>query len=192
MRWSLGFRLGLSRRSKCLWLGLAWRLVPGSILLLHRRLRHGSRLLRGRCRGRWCGRRRGGRRRCGWRSGADRGSERTRLEPRLRSRLQARLARGIGFDFADRFFQRQPLAGDIGFRKRRIDRAQLGNQRRACPLIESPACFTGTLAKPLDGAGYERLIVGHGMSLRSAPFIFILIKLQTDSASRSCPRAPGW
>jgi hypothetical protein len=87
---------------------------------------------------------------------------------------------------------REPLAGDVGFRKRRLDRAQLCDQRRARPLIESPACFTGTLAKPLDGAGYERLIVGHGMSLRSAPFIFIPIKPQTDSASGSYPRAPGW
>ena len=46
-------------------------------------------------------------------------------------------------------------------------------------------------AKTLDGTSNERLVVGHGMSLLSASFIFIPVTSRTDFASRWCPRAPG-
>ena len=40
-------------------------------------------------------------------------------------------------------------------------RAQLRDQRGARPLVERAACFAGVLAEPLDGAGDQRMIVGH-------------------------------
>jgi len=96
--------------------------------------------------------------------------QRPRLEARLGARLhagfEAGLARGVGLDLADRFFEPKPLPRDIGFRERRVHAAQLGDQRRAGPLVERAARLAGAFAKPLDGTRYERLIVGHGFSLR--------------------------
>ena len=42
-------------------------------------------------------------------------------------------------------------------------------KRGARPFIECPAGFPGALVKPFDGAGDERMIVGHYLSLRSPP-----------------------
>ena len=159
-----------------------------------RRLRRGT-LLSRRCRrlpgSKGWGRRRGLGRRCR-RSGTRRRPERARFESWFRARFHARLARGIGFHLADGLFERQPLSGDVRLRKRRIGRTQLRDKRGTRPLVERAAGFAGALAKPLDGTSNERLIVGHGMSLLSARFIFIPVKFRRDFASKSCPRVQGW
>ncbi len=104
---------------------------------------------------------------------------------RRRTRLGARSAHRLGFDLADRVFERQPLARDVRLRERRIDAAQLRHQGRARPLVERPASFAGAGAKAFDGAGDERVIVCHFTSLRLLPVFGsrkFHLKLQTDFA----------
>ena len=69
---------------------------------------------------------------------------------------------GFGFDLADGLFQRQPLAGDFGFVKRRLNAAQLRDQRGAGPLIERTAALAwGIGVQAGDGAGDQRVIISH-------------------------------
>jgi len=69
---------------------------------------------------------------------------------------------GFRFDFAHGFFQRQPLAGDLGFGKRRLNTAELGNQRGTGPLIERTTAFAGgTGIQSGDGASDQRVVIGH-------------------------------
>ena len=63
-------------------------------------------------------------------------------------RLGARAAGRFGFDLADRFLERQALARDFGFLQRRIDTAQLRDQRGARPLIERTPVLAGVLSSP--------------------------------------------
>src|SRR5258707_7093445 len=72
---------------------------------------------------------------------------------------------GLGFDLAHGLFQRQPLAGDFGFGKRRLDAAQLRDQRGAGPLIERTAALAGgTGVQSGNGAGNQRVIISHNDS----------------------------
>ncbi len=80
---------------------------------------------------------------------------------------------------------------DVGFRQRRLDRAQLRDQRGARPLVKRPAGLAGALAEPLDGAGNERLIVGHGLSLRSSSRHFHLLMLSNGFCIRMVSSRSG-
>ena len=84
-------------------------------------------------------------------------------------------ARGLRLDLADRLFEREPLAGDFGFLQRRIDAAQLRDQRRARPLIERTAGLAGVLFETGDGAGNQRVIVGHASCIGFASIVPIPI-----------------
>jgi hypothetical protein len=59
----------------------------------------------------------------------------------------AHALRRFGFNLADRFFKRQPLAGDVGFLKRRLNAAQLVDERHARAVIQgarfSPVFLSG-------------------------------------------------
>ena len=69
---------------------------------------------------------------------------------------------GLGFDLAHGLFQRQPLAGDFGFRQRRLHAAQLRDQRGARPLIERATALAGSTGiQSGDGAGDQRVVIGH-------------------------------
>ena len=69
-----------------------------------------------------------------------------RVAPRLLlAQLRARLARGIGLDLADRVFERQTFLGDLRFRERRLNGAQLCYKRRARPFIEGPPGLAAAL-----------------------------------------------
>lgn len=48
---------------------------------------------------------------------------------------------GFRLDLADGFFQRQTLAGDLGFGEGRLHAAQLGDQRGAGALIQGTPTF---------------------------------------------------
>jgi hypothetical protein len=71
------------------------------------------------------------------------------------------LAGGLGLDLADRFLERQPLAGDVRLVQRRRDAAQLRQQRRPGALIERAPILAAVLFETSDGAGDERVVVGH-------------------------------
>jgi hypothetical protein len=47
----------------------------------------------------------------------------------------------LGLDLAHRFLEREAFAGDIGLAQRRLDAAQLRDQRGARPLIQRAAAF---------------------------------------------------
>ncbi len=69
---------------------------------------------------------------------------------------------GLGLDLAHGFFQRQPLAGDFGFAQRRLDAAQLRDQRGARPLIKRAAALAGgTGVQSGNGAGDQRVVISH-------------------------------
>ena len=73
--------------------------------------------------------------------------------------------RGFGLDLADRFFEREALARDLGFGQRRIVHpAQLRDQSRARALIERATAFAGVLFETGDGLGDERIIIGHSLA----------------------------
>ena len=67
----------------------------------------------------------------------------------------------LNLDFADRLFQRQPFACDVGFVERRLDTAQLVDQRTARPLVKRTAVLAGVFLEAGDGAGDKRLIISH-------------------------------
>ena len=48
---------------------------------------------------------------------------------------------GFRLNLAYGLFQRQPLAGDFGFGERRLNAAQLGDQRGAGALIQRAPAF---------------------------------------------------
>ena len=73
---------------------------------------------------------------------------------------------GFRFDLAHGFFQRQPLAGDFGFGKRRLNAAQLCDQRGARPLIERTAALAWSIGvQACDGARDQRVIISHFSSI---------------------------
>ena len=115
-----------------------------------------------------------------------------RLRSLLCSRFVARLARRFRLDLADRLFERKALLGDIRLRERRLVGAQLRDQRVARPFVKRPASLPGAPVQPLHGAGDERMIVGHRLSLRSVAAIFTRFMSRTDSASGLCLRVPDW
>jgi hypothetical protein len=82
--------------------------------------------------------------------------------------LCARLAHRLGFDLADGIFQRQAFPGDLGFRERRIDTAQLRHQGRAGALVQRASGFGSIVAEAFYGTGNERVIICHSESLRLA------------------------
>ena len=102
------------------------------------------------------------------------------------------LSRRLSLDLADRLLEREPLARDVGFRQGRRHAAQLGDQRRARALVERTAVLAVVLLQTGDRAGYERVIIGHRVELTRSAFEILPFIARTDSASRSCPRAPGW
>ncbi len=76
-------------------------------------------------------------------------------------RLGAHALGGFRFQPADRVFQRQTLAGDIGFVERRFDTAQLVDQRRTRALIKRATVLARILVEACDGAGDQGIIVSH-------------------------------
>ncbi|GAA3841156.1 hypothetical protein GCM10022626_04920 [[Pseudomonas] carboxydohydrogena] len=56
-------------------------------------------------------------------------------------RVSSRAMSGFRLDLADGFFQRQALAGDLGFGEGRLHAAQLRDQRRAGTLIQGTPAF---------------------------------------------------
>src|SRR5207253_9179224 len=79
---------------------------------------------------------------------------------RLAGRL-GELARRLGLHLADRFLEREPLARDVRLVERRRHPAQLRQQGRARALVERTAVLAAVLFETGDGAGDERIIVGH-------------------------------
>ena len=76
---------------------------------------------------------------------------------------------GLGLDLAHGLFQRQPLAGDLGFAQRRFDAAQLRDQRGACPFIQRTAALAGSTGiQSGNGAGNQRVVVSHFCSTLQA------------------------
>ena len=71
------------------------------------------------------------------------------------------LTRRFSLDLADRFLEREALAGDVGLVERRRHAAQLRKQSCARALVDSTACLAAVLLKTGDGAGYQWVIVGH-------------------------------
>jgi len=55
------------------------------------------------------------------------------------------LPRRFGLDLADRFLEREALAGDVRLVQRRRDPAQLRQQRGARPLVERTAVLAVVL-----------------------------------------------
>ena len=96
--------------------------------------------------------------------------------PRRRRRrlVLARALGGVGLDLADRLFEREAFARDVGFVERRLDAAQLIDQRGARALVEHAAVLAGVLFEPGDGAGDQRMIISHCASEFASP--------RTDSA----------
>jgi hypothetical protein len=75
--------------------------------------------------------------------------------------IRARTLGGFAFDRTDRFFQRQPLARDFGFLKRRIDAAQLIDQRGTRAVVQRTAIFARVLVETRDRTGNKGVIVRH-------------------------------
>ncbi len=143
-----------------------WRRHLGDLLVAIELGRPHPRHLRGRPRWRWRRLRRGRRRPRRLLDPAAVG------KPRLGGGLRTRrieLPRRLGLDFADRLFERQPLARDIALRQWRIDPAQLRDQRRPRALVERTTVFAVVLLQTGDCARYQRIIVSHCSKLtRSA------------------------
>src|SRR5262249_47808227 len=58
--------------------------------------------------------------------------------------------------------ERQPLSGNLGFRKRRLHAAQLGNQRGPCPLVKRTAALAGgAWVQSGNSASDQRVVIGH-------------------------------
>ena len=114
---------------------------------------------RARAQARGCGVRRA-------RIGAAEGVAATHRDTTARTRGLAGALGGFGFDLAHGLFQRQPLAGDFGFGKRRLHAAQLRDQRGAGPLIERTAALAGgTGVQAGDGACDQRVVISHIFSI---------------------------
>jgi len=70
------------------------------------------------------------------------------------------------FDLANSLFQRQPLAGDLGFGKRRLNAAQLRDQRSARPLIERTAALAWSIGVQAGNSTCDqRVIISHFSSI---------------------------
>src|SRR6185295_7465094 len=136
----------------------------------------------------------------------------------LRPRRIAPAPRGLRLDLADRLFEGEPLARDLGLGQRRIVHpAQLRDQSRARALIEQATSFAGILFKTGDSLGNERIIIGHSLATFSRPTFAhdlirkplpipdrgrgtcfsescsrIHLKLQRDSVPVLCLPAPDW
>src|SRR5581483_6801618 len=65
------------------------------------------------------------------------------LRRRCARLIVARALGRLGLDLADRLLERKALAGDVGFVERRLDAAQLIDQRRAGALVEHAAVLAG-------------------------------------------------
>ncbi len=73
---------------------------------------------------------------------------------------------GLGFDLADGLFQRQPLAGNLGFGERRLHAAELRDQGRARPFIERAPAFAGSVGvQGGNSAGDQRIVISHFSSI---------------------------
>jgi hypothetical protein len=97
----------------------------------------------------------------------------------LRRRFRAALG-CFRFEAADRFFQRQTLARDVAFLKRRIDAAQLIDQSRARTLIQRAAVLARVLVEACYGAGDQGIIVSH-------PQLFAFSFLSKQEPRSPCP-----
>src|SRR5271165_1854592 len=73
-------------------------------------------------------------------------------------------ARGFSLHLANRFFEREALAGDVGFIERGGEPAQLRKQSRARTFVERTAILAVVLFETGDGACNERVIIGHRSS----------------------------
>jgi hypothetical protein len=71
---------------------------------------------------------------------------------RLRG-VSAHALRRFGFNLADRFFKRQPLAGDVRFLKRRLNAAQLADERHARAIVQGAPVLACILIQAADGPG---------------------------------------
>ena len=71
------------------------------------------------------------------------------------------LTRRFSLDLADRFLEREALAGDVGLVERRRDPAQLRKQGGTRPFVERTAVLAVVLFETGDGAGDQWIIIGH-------------------------------
>jgi hypothetical protein len=71
------------------------------------------------------------------------------------------LTRRFGFHLANRFLEREALAGDVGLLERRRHAAQLREQRVARAFVNRAAVLAIVFLERGDGAGDQRIIVGH-------------------------------
>lgn len=67
----------------------------------------------------------------------------------------------LGLDRGDRGLQRVALGLEFIIGKRRVQRAQLGKQRRSRAVIDGSAHFGSGIRKALDGPGDQWMIIGH-------------------------------
>src|SRR5262245_7472777 len=67
----------------------------------------------------------------------------------------------LGLDLADRLLQRQTLAGDFGFLKRRLDTTELVDERHARAVIQGAPVLARVFVQAADGPGNQRVIVSH-------------------------------
>jgi hypothetical protein len=65
----------------------------------------------------------------------------------------AHALRRFSFNLADRFFKRQPFARDVGFLKRRLDAAQLVDERHARAVIQGAPVLACISVQAADGPG---------------------------------------
>jgi len=71
------------------------------------------------------------------------------------------LTRRFGLHFADRLLERETLAGDVGLLECRRHAAQLREQRLARAFVNRAAVLAIVFFERGDGAGDQRIIVGH-------------------------------
>ena len=67
----------------------------------------------------------------------------------------------FSLDLADRFLEREALAGDVRLVERRRDPAQLRKQGGTRPFVERTAVLAVVLFETGDGAGDQWIIIGH-------------------------------
>src|SRR5262249_20043423 len=98
-------------------------------------------------------------------------------------------ARGLPLYLADRFFQGEAFARDIGLIERGLHAAQLCKQGCARVLIERTAALAVVCVENRDSACYERVVIGHRALPTRCAYGSVRFHSRTGSAS-GCLSAP--
>ena len=75
--------------------------------------------------------------------------------------LDAHALRRFSFDLADRLLKRQPLAGDVALLKRRLDAAQLTDERNPRAVVQSAAVLACVFIQATNSPGNQGIIISH-------------------------------